>query len=88
MAGAWLAGHGRLEEGQFVILNWLAWHPRRYNSAEKWAEIPLGQEESLKDILELVVDADQIAVRGFGAVTGEWIEFVAKGGQGEYRIRE
>ena len=88
MTGAWIAT-GSLGGGELMICGWETLHQRRYDMAEKtWVDIPLGKEEPLKDIPELLVDGDQIVMRGFGAITGEWVELVAKGGKGEYRTRE
>ena len=54
MDGAWCGG--RIKAGQFAIYNWLMWHQRRYLVSKIWVDIPSGHEETLKDILELLVE--------------------------------
>lgn len=88
MTGAWTAT-ASLGSGEFIIYGWETLRQRRYDMAQKiWIDILFGQEESLKDIAELIVDHNQIVISGFGAVTGEWIELIAIGGRGEYRTQE
>lgn len=87
MKGAWTPA-GSLGSGELIICDWETLYQRRFDMTEKsWVDVPCGQEESLKDIPEFLADSNQIVARGFGAVTGEWIEIVAKGGRGEYRTR-
>lgn len=39
-------------------------------ATKTWIDIPLGQEEPLKDIPDFLNDGNRIVIRGFGEVTG------------------
>jgi hypothetical protein len=85
MTGAWSV-ESPLGVGELALYDWESLRQRRYEAAkESWVDIPIGQEEPLKDICEFLVDSDQIVARGFGASSGEWIELIAKKARGEYR---
>lgn len=88
MSGAWIPA-GSIASGDLIISDWETFRQRRYDLTRGgWVDTPIGQEEPLKDIPEFLVEGNEIVLRGFGAISGEWVEIATVGGQGLYRIRE
>ena len=87
MSGAWI--EGPVLAGDLVISQWESLHQRRYECLQNtWVDIPWGQEEIFKDLSEFECDEHQTTMRGFGKMTGAWLEMIVKGGTAEYRMGE
>ena len=76
--GAWT--DRALGAGALVIEGWTFLLQRRYDAQQKsWSEIPPGDEEPLKDLPDCEFGNEEIALRGFGKQSGQWVEVLVQG---------
>jgi hypothetical protein len=60
-----------LGNGTLFVKNWSVFESRIYNINEEWEY----RFEELKDICEFFILNDQIILKGFSKVSGNWVEY-------------
>jgi len=66
----------KLNKGMLFFNGWKSLSISKFNHVhENWIEVDISSTEPLNDLCECLFSELEVSLRGFGKITGEWLEW-------------